>query len=270
MVAEEEGFERPSEQQGTATGERIREQFELLTFSAVTAAALLDGINPCAIATLIFFLSVMSGLGMLKRKLLIVGVSFCAAVFITYFLIGLGLLEMLHVFSGRLVIRRIIYSIVVAVLLVFSFYSFYDAWIYRKYGESRRIKLQLPLKIKQRIHATIRKNMGTGSLALGSFVTGVIVSVLESVCTGQVYLPTIVFIATDEMRLAAWGYLFWYNILFVLPLLIILLLAYKGMTSQVIARFSQKNLTFVKVGLGVFFIGLATLMTYNLVSKLGA
>ena len=152
-------------------------------------------------------------------------------------------------------------------LVCFSFYSFYDALIYWKHREASSIKLQLPMKIKQRIHKIIRKNVNVGNLALGAFAIGALVTILESVCTGQVYLPTIVFIARDDQNLTAWVYLFWYNLLFIFPLIIILFLAYKGVNSEALARFGEKNVIVVKSGLGLFFLGIALLMIFTTLSK---
>ncbi len=245
----------------------IRQRFELLTFSTVTIAALIDGVNPCAIATLIFFISMLSGLGLLKKNLIYIGVSYCLAVFITYLLIGLGLLGILRAISGLSTVRMIVNVVIIVVLVCFSFYSFYDALIYWRHREASSIKLQLPMKIKQRIHKIIRKNVNVGNLALGAFAIGIFVTILESVCTGQVYLPTLVFIARDDKSLTAWAYLFWYNLLFIFPLIIILFLAYRGVNSEALARFGEKNVIVVKSGLGLFFLGIALLMIFTTITK---
>jgi cytochrome c biogenesis protein CcdA len=57
-----------------------------------------------------------------------------------------------------------------------------------------------------------------------TFITGVVISIIELACTGQVYLPTILFVlGVPELRLQAGVYLVLYNLMFVLPLVVVFL-----------------------------------------------
>jgi len=52
--------------------------------------------------------------------------------------------------------------------------------------------------------------------------TGFLVSVLELACTGQIYLPTLIFIShVPELRANALIYLLVYNFMFVIPLIVV-------------------------------------------------
>ena len=66
---------------------------------ALAAAGLLDGVKPCAFTTIVFLLSMLAQVGKTRRQLAVVGVGFTAAVFVTYFLLGLGLLGAIKTFS---------------------------------------------------------------------------------------------------------------------------------------------------------------------------
>ena len=83
--------------------------------------------------------------------------------------------------------------------IILGIYSLYDWYIYRKTGNPEDVKLKLPGFIKQMIHKTIQnasrnKKKTLIELAWAVFLSGFIVSLLESVCTGQTYMPTIAYV----------------------------------------------------------------------------
>jgi len=58
----------------------------------VTLAGLIDGINPCALSVLIFFITAISPTLKEKKAILIGGIGFTVGSFLAYFMVGLGLL----------------------------------------------------------------------------------------------------------------------------------------------------------------------------------
>ncbi len=116
----------------------------------------------------------------------------------------------------------------------------------------------MPRSVKLRVHRLISGNLKGRHLVVGAIVTGFLVTLFEAVCTGQVYLPTIILMTRSTgLRLTGWLYLIFYNFLFVLPLLIVMILAYFGMTWNSLARTTQHHLFFLKVLLGSVMVGLA-------------
>ena len=67
---------------------------DLRASASLVLAGLVDGINPCAFATIIFLLSYLQVTRRRPVEIAQVGLSFIIGVFITYFLLGLGLVEM--------------------------------------------------------------------------------------------------------------------------------------------------------------------------------
>ena len=240
---------------------KIVERFKSFGLLAIIIAGLIDGINPCAFATIIFFISFLTYAGRNKNDILLNGIFFAAGVFIAYFLIGVGLFKIIYSLSVFHAVSRIIFYAILALTLSLGCLSIYDAYIFKKTGETKKVKLQLPHSIKENIHFWIKKNINTSFIIMGALTTGLIVSILEAVCTGQIYLPTITFM-TKEPSLAgkAYFYLFLYNLMFIVPLVIVFLLAYSGIGSQRLGQFSQKHLVFTKVLTAVFFFGLAILL----------
>ena len=73
-----------------AVAENRMAKFALPT---VLGGGLLDGINPCAISTLVFFMSLLAVSGIRGWRLLAIGSCFCLASFITYTSLGFGILH---------------------------------------------------------------------------------------------------------------------------------------------------------------------------------
>ena len=63
--------------------------FHSLTAGLVLIAGLLDGLNPCAFATIIMLISYLTLMGINQRIIIWTGITFTLGVFLTYLLIGL-------------------------------------------------------------------------------------------------------------------------------------------------------------------------------------
>jgi cytochrome c biogenesis protein CcdA len=120
--------------------------------------------------------------------------------------------------------------------------------------------LQLPLGIKQRIHTNIKEKTGSAGLIAGSIAAGFAISFLEFGCTGQVYLPTITFIISQQgPALKPIASLVLYNLAFILPLIVIAALAV-GFSAKNIGGFLEKRIPAVKIVTAVLFFGLGLLL----------
>lgn len=231
---------------------------ENFSFFFISAAGLADGVNPCAIATMIFLVSFLATQKRNKKEIFIIGQSYIVAVFVTYFLMGVSALEALRSLKEYHMLASIIRWSAVALASYVALFSFIDAFNYAKTGKNKDIKLQLPKSVKKRIHKVISGNMGKGGLITGAIITGFLVTLLEAVCTGQMYLPIIQSMTEVEgTRLEGWLWLTYYNILFVLPLQIVMIMAYKGVTWDKLAKKTQNNMVGLKILLGCVMLALA-------------
>ncbi|MGD8398285.1 MAG: hypothetical protein PVG11_05460, partial [Anaerolineae bacterium] len=103
-----------------------------------------------------------------------------------------------------------------------------------------------------------------------AFVTGFVVSLIELACTGQVYVPTIVYVLSQpDMATQAFFYLVLYCFMFVVPLIVVFGLAYFGTTSEQLATFVNRHTAAIKLATGAVFIGLALWMTWTLAPLFG-
>ena len=249
---------------GTAETEIVN-RFHGFGTLTVAGAGLLDGINPCAFATIVFFISYMNLVRRGRKEMLIAGGAFALAVFGTYLLLGLGTLSFMNYINQFSGIAKCVYLLAATATFALAGLSLHDA-VKAKKGKTKDILLQLPRSLKQRIHKVIREQTRTSGVIAGALVIGFVISALELVCTGQVYLPTLTFVAGIEgMRTHAISYLLLYNFMFILPLLVVFGCVYWGTTSMQLGGILQKHLVSVKVGMGFLLFGLGAWLVLSVV-----
>ena len=214
--------------------ERIIKRFSRFSVFGIMVAGFLDGINPCAFATLIFFVSYLLFIGRRRRDIIMMSIFFITAVFVAYLIIGLGAYSIIKFLSKFEFLGKIIFFGFGVFAIILGILSLRD-YVMAQKGAFNKMILQLPFAIKQRIQKDIIEKTAMGGIIFGSLVAGFLISLLEFGCTGQVYLPTITFM-TSKMgfRLKPLLALVIYNIMFILPLIVIALLA---------TLFINKNIT---------------------------
>src|SRR3989344_3115118 len=65
----------------------------------VLVAALLDSVHPCSFSILFITIAFLFGIQVSRRKIMQLGGTYIAGIFVAYFLIGLGILKVLHLFN---------------------------------------------------------------------------------------------------------------------------------------------------------------------------
>jgi len=250
-------------------GSSAEDAFKTFSVLTVIGAGLLDGVNPCAFATLIFFISYLIMRSKKKRDILLVGAAFGAGVFLAYFLAGLGLYKYVAQAKWFFAIARWFYLTIGVFALVIAVLSFRDAYRIR-HGKLEDMSLQLSQRQKKAIHGLIRKTANSGFLATTAFLIAFPVSLFEFLCTGQTYLPTIVLIYSQSaLRARATLLLVVYNLLFILPLLIITFAAWLGTTSDKMTDWLTRNVVGVKIGTAVLFLLIAGFLLVRAFTLLG-
>ncbi len=239
----------------------LRDRIRRFSVPAVLAAGLADGLNPCAISTLIFFMGLLASSGVRGRRMLVMASAFCLSSFITYTLIGLGLLHSLHWLEGWDVVALAINLILLAALFILAALSFQDAWRFHRTGKASAVSLKLPAPVMRLIHRSLRRGIQSRALFVGGALAGLCVTVLESVCTGQMYLPALAtVIRSGDGYAREWGLLLGYNAAFILPLVIVFILTWAGLGSRSLMNWGRREVVVGKVLLGVLFLALAALM----------
>lgn len=210
-----------------------------LTIAAIIVGAAADSINPCAFAVLIFLLVYLLTVKD-KRRMFQVGLVYIAVVFMVYFISGLGILQL----ARYLTLTRWIIWIAASISIITGLINIKDFFWYGK-----GISLQIPESKKHLIEKYVKK-----ATIPAAVVLGFLVSAFELPCTGGVYLAILGILAQDANRLLAVVYLFIYNLIFVLPLLLILLLIYKGLDPEKINSWRLTKRKWLRLSLGLVML----------------
>lgn len=238
----------------------IIDRFKRWSLSAVLIAGFIDGINPCAFATIIFLVSYLTFVGKKGREILLYGIVFTSGVFIAYLLVGMGLMTFLHQLNSFPLISKGVYLFIALFALTLGVVSLYDYILFRR-GQVAKWKLQLPMGLKKRIHEIIREQARFKGGLLATFGAGFIIAVCTVICTGQVYLPTIGFVmAIPELRKNAIFNLVLYNIMYIVPLVGVFVMTFFGVTSEKMAAVTKKHTGSVKLLTAILFLALAGLL----------
>ena len=231
-------------------GEHVEAEFSKFSGTAVFLGGLIDGVNPCAIAMAVFLIVMLTKLGHDRLSLLAAGGAFATAVFATYFLIGLAVVKSINLLGSRLLATQVLNGLVGLAAVGFAALQVRDVVRLQRGGGTRELTMQMPLKLKQLSHRFVREGLGRPTVFVGAAVAGILVTLLEAVCTGQIYVPVLTAVmGTPELKARALGMLTIYNIGFIAPLLGILVLTYQGVTSESLAAAAKRHLIPAKLAL---------------------
>ena len=221
-------------------------EISLPTLPVVVLTALIDSINPCAIGVLILLIATLLGLSKDKKKMLIVGFIYVSAVFLTYLIAGFGLLAFIQKFNISEQLGWIVGFLVIALGLI-EMKDFF--W----YG--RGITLAIPVKRAEQIKKMVKNISIPGSIVLGIFVAAV-----ELPCTGGPYLAITSLLAKLGFSFQVFMLLVLYNLIFVLPLLVILGIVAFGVSTKAIKKWKDKQKKWMRLFIGIIMVLLGILL----------
>lgn len=175
------------------------------------AGALVDSVNPCAFSILILTIAFLASLGAKRSKVLSMGGVYILGIFVVYFLIGIGLLRALDIFGVPHFLGKI-----GALILVLFGVSIILSYLFPSFP--------IKFKISDSAHGKMAKLINKASLP-ATFLLGAFVALFEFPCTGGPYLMVLGLLHDSAMVGIGIIYLILYNLIFILPLTVILLLA---------------------------------------------
>ena len=217
-----------------------------LNLATVVFAGLVDGINPCAIAVLLVFVSATllavgatmeGGLGERRRALFKGGAAYVAGMFITYLLIGLGLMG----FAGALRQDHLGTKIFAVVAIAWSLLALQEALL-PELGE----RLRMPPMLHSRAQSWVSR-----ASIPGLFVAGGLIGLCTVPCSGSVYIAVLALLSSRNDLGQALGYLVVYNLAFVVPLIALLAAAATPTAMRVLTRWQLHNRASLKLALGL-------------------
>lgn len=239
----------------------VKGRLESLTLLAVIGAGFIDGFNPCAFTTIIFLISYLTLLGKNRSAVLRTGIIYTIAVFLTYLALGFGLLTLVSRLVNIRMASKIVYGITGVVTLGVAYFALKD-FLKARRGEFREMSLKLSDDMQKRIRQSIHNKVKNLGMITGALALGVLVAMFELPCTGQVYLPIVTALSNPQIRSRALPLLILYNLIFIMPLIVVFLIAYFGISSQTIGERFKRHIPTIKFVMGIFFIALSGVLFY--------
>jgi len=210
---------------------------------AVVAGALADSVNPCEFAVLILLLTAILASSS-PRRALKAGLLFSLAIFISYLLMGLGLYKALS--WGNL--PRFFLTAIGILAIVLGIFNLKDYFWYGKGG----FLMEVPMSWRPRLKTLISRVASP----IGAFFIGFLVSLFLLPCTSGPYIVILGMLSQRTLFAQALAYLIFYNIIFILPMLLITLAVYKGISLKKAEEFRQKRLRLLHLIIGLLLISM--------------
>ena len=224
-----------------------------LTLPAVVLAGIVDGFNPCSFAIMISLAGILAIGGRRRRARILGGLSFCAGTFVTYMLMGFGLLRAISALERVRLVHDIAMVFLALSLFLLSFLSFRDALRFRKIPVFSVVTLKLPEGVKNLIRRIAMSSWSGSAVVFAGFGCAFLVTLLDALCTGQVYVPVLVILAKESASARAVALLVLYNLAFIAPLVGVFIVASKTTDAFQMAKWSSRNVIPAKIALGLVF-----------------
>ncbi|MBM7582731.1 cytochrome c biogenesis protein CcdA/glutaredoxin [Caldicoprobacter guelmensis] len=220
----------------------------------VLMAGLVNGFNPCSLSMLLFFLSLVVAKG---TNILRTGFAFCFGKFLSYLLLGTLLFNVFLKFQipwFSTIVKTII-LVGVFIIVLINIQDYFAA----KHEKYDRIRLQLPAWLRRYNHEWIKNlfsRQNSRWLFVLSFGLGAMISVGEFLCTGQIYLATIVYFLRSSFtfNLQALLYFILYDLAFIIPLLLVTYVIYKGKEVFDVSDAIRRRMPFIKLINAILFL----------------
>ena len=214
----------------------------------VIFAALVDSSNPCGLSVLVFLLISMAAAGDRKRILLVGGI-YIAAMFLFHLLVGIGLFSAIAI-SGLTKPFSIMGGVIALVLGIVTL-----ADVLRN---KETYLLSIPESGKGLLGTYIRK-----ATLPAAFILGILAGILGFSCTGGIYISILGLMGRDMTVMAGLPYLVLYNLIFVLPLVLVTLLFAYGLSPERAERWRTENKRTIRVIIGVILVALGLVILFG-------
>jgi cytochrome c biogenesis protein CcdA len=238
----------------------VTDRFRIFSLLGAVLTGMLNGLNPCSLSILILLATLVTAR---ELKILQYGLLYCAGKILTYFGIGTIFFTFFSEigFEQYLWIYRLVMTIICLFFIGFNASDFLAA--HREdYG---KIRLQLPIKIKGVNFSLVKYFAAVQDkriLPVLCFAAGVITSVGEFFCTGQIYIATILSMIHHGSgnRNRALLFLFVYSLGFIVPFLGITLVLHKGVEFFDVSDFIRRHTQYIKAFNVLIFFGILILV----------
>jgi len=226
----------------------------MVSITEIIGLALVDAVNPCALAVMtIVLMSLLIHDSTKRKKVLFGGLAFTLAVFILYFIYGLIMIQFFsHAIPETGLIANYVFKGFGLFAIILGILNIKDFFIYNPGG----FATEMPMKMRPRMKLLIKKITSPK----GAFVTGLFVTLFLLPCTIGPYI-----IASGKLSVLNFfqtiPWLLIYNLIFVLPMIGITLIIYFGLTTvDKVSGWKEKNIKYLHLIEGLILTTLGILM----------
>ncbi|MFQ6060325.1 MAG: cytochrome c biogenesis CcdA family protein [Thermoplasmata archaeon] len=209
----------------------------------VIATGFLDGLNPCAFAVLLFFISFLFVIRKTRVNVMRMGIVYVLAIFLVYFFIGVGLLQAI-LLSGQPHLLGMVGS---ALLILLGSLS-----ILQYFFPNLPLSFKMPKGTWERVKSWIFKATLPSAL-----VAGLLVGLCTFPCSGGIYVAVLALLGSKGTYFEGIGYLYIYNLMFVLPLLIILVTTSNRFIARKLTDWERSKSGIIRLFSGITMIAIA-------------
>jgi cytochrome c biogenesis protein CcdA len=236
---------------------------EKMTVPGILLAGLIDGINPCAISMLMVFYSFLL-MTENKKKIIIMSSMFIFGIFAANLTFGLGIKYFYNTFAGNGILLYALYGISIGMCLVAFILNTIDIINAKKNKEAKN---QLPDRIKFKLSNILRNSIFSKFAAAVALLVGFLIGAVELACTGQIYFPTLTYmIQTTNYGFESIILLIGYNLMFVLPLIIITVIAAIIKEPEKVKTAVMKRNWLIKLVANIFFVIMIYILTKQILN----
>ena len=212
----------------------------------VLISSLLDSVHPCSFSILLITIAFLFGLQMTRKKILQLGGLYIFGIFASYLLIGLGILKVLHLFNTP----HFMGKLGAALLILFGVIN-----LVNRFFPNLPVRLAMPSIAHKPMAALMERTS-----AVAVFGLGLLVGVCQFPCMGGPYLMVIGLLHDQVTYLAGASYLLLYNLILIVPLVLVLWVAADKVMVEKMQEWRRSNLARVRLVAGLAMIGIGALI----------
>lgn len=224
---------------------------EDFTLAKILSLAAVDALNPCALAVLALMLvAILTYNPTKKRNILLAGLAFVVSVYVMYLIYGLIIIKSFQLIQALTAIRLWLYKILGIGAIILGCFKLRDFFCYRAVCQ-----------VSPRIEKIISKITSPQ----GAFLVGAFVTIFLLPCTiGPYIICGGILCPLGILKALPW--LLFYNLIFILPMVAVVLIIYLGLSRiEDISSWQARNMKYLNLISGLIVLGLGIAMILGLV-----
>ncbi len=245
----------------TTTNEQA-EGLTLKDIPKILGAGLAGGLNPCSFSMLLLLLSLIAARSENTLKL---GIIYLSSKFTAYFIIAIGFYAVFSLLESSVFasVQEVIRLLLIGAAILFAVLNFHD-FLKARNSQYGKMLLKLPKKLQAADRNLMQSFLQDNKkpLWISVFLLGFLISAGEFLCTGQVYLATLLTMNYVDAGKSVFSYvmILVYILMMMLPSLIIVLLVNKGKRLHAVSDYIVNHTGLIKLINVLLFVSLGIIL----------